>query len=87
MRFDTPIEVTEDTGMSTADAKRCGSKLMKQGSAIAHTLSTTDIIDCDDVLREAQEIRKKCANAEVSQVISGTKAPTYVIFQCTDFKI
>ena len=71
MRFDTPIEVTEDTGFSPEEAKRCGSAVNKQGSTIAKTLSTTEIIDVEEVLAEAQAIRKKRKNVEIANEVSG----------------
>ena len=57
MSFDTPIDIPEDTGATTTDAKRCGSKLSKKSSSIAKTLSTTDTIDVQDIFEEAREIR------------------------------
>ena len=71
MRFDTPIEVTEDTGSCPADAKRCGSTLTKEGSTMAKTLSTTETIDVEEVLAEAQAIRKRRKNADVTHEVSG----------------
>ena len=71
MRFDTPIEVTEDTGSTETQAKCCGSKLLEAGSTIARTLSTTEVIDCEEVLKEAQAIREKRKNKEHDNVVSG----------------
>ena len=71
MQFDTPIEVTEESGSSDSDAKQCGTKLVKEGSTIAKTLSTTEIIDVEEVLKEAQEIRKKCKENPESTIVTG----------------
>ena len=71
MRFDTPIEVTEDSA-SLAEANRCGTQLVNEGSTIARTLSTTETIDCEKVLHEAQAIRQKRKQDVNAQVVSGT---------------
>ena len=39
MRFDTPIEITEESGSTEEEARRFGTKLTKQGSTMAKTLS------------------------------------------------
>ena len=71
MRFDTPIEVTEDSGSTAEEAKRCGSKLAKTGSTLAKTLSTTETIDVVDLLQEAQDIRRKRDGEAPDNVVSG----------------
>ena len=70
-KFDTPIEITDEAGCSQSDAQRCGTVLTKEGSTMAKTLSTDEIIDCDEVLREAQAIRK-CREAEtIQEIVTG----------------
>ena len=71
VRFDTPIEVTEGTGASHADAKHCGSRITGKGSTMAKTLSTNETIDVEEILHEAQEIRKNCQGNEAPSVVSG----------------
>ena len=73
MCFNTPIEVTEDTGSSQAEAKRCGTKVARQGSTVAKTLSTTETVDTDEILQEALKIRRKRKEAykQSENVITG----------------
>ena len=73
MRFNTPIEVTENTGSTPEEARRCGSKLLVGGSTIVKTLSSTDTIDCEEVLKEAQEIKRR-AQQNQPNVVSGKRA-------------
>ena len=70
-RFDTPIEVTDDCA-SQAEAQRCGTTLAKGGSTITKTLSTDETIDCEEVLREAQAIRKRREADTCAEIITGT---------------
>ena len=84
MRFDTPIEVTEDSGASQTEAKRCGSKLSSEASTLAKTLSTTEIIDVEEVLKEAQEIRKLRKDNEPVNVVSGMSLNLLLhLYKCT----
>ena len=78
MRFDTPIEVTEESGSTAEEAKRCGSKLTDSGSVIAKTLSTNETIDVVDLLQEAQQIRKK-RDVDTENVVSGNQKFLIVI--------
>lgn len=71
MRFDTPIEVTEETGSTESEARRCGTKLSQTGSTIAKTLSTTETIDCEEILKEAQTIRRNRQGDGATNVVSG----------------
>ena len=71
MRFDTPIEITEGSGSTEEEARRCGTKLTKQGSTMAKTLSTDETIDCEEVLREAQAIRKRREAQDLLQIVAG----------------
>ena len=71
MRFNTPIEVTQDTGATKDEAKCCGAEVCEGGSTIVKTLSTTEIIDVEEVLHKAREIRKRGADSEAPPVVSG----------------
>ena len=70
-RFDTPIEVTEECASQT-EAQRCGTTLTKGASTIAKTLSTDETIDCEEVLREAQAIRKRREADTRPEITTGT---------------
>ena len=77
-RFDTPIEVTQECGSSQSEAQRCGTVLTKQGSTMAKTLSTDEIIDCDEVLREAQAIRKHREADTLQEIVTGNFLNTLI---------
>lgn len=79
MRFDTPIEVTEDTGATHSDARRCGATIADKGSTIAKTLSTTETIDVEEVLEEAREIRQRCKDNETPAVVTGECKTLHVL--------
>ena len=72
MRFDTPIKVTEDSGASQSDARRCGTNLVTEWSTLSRTLSTTEVIDCEEVLCKAQAIRQKRKIDQAPEIVTGT---------------
>ena len=71
LRFDTEIKMTQDSGSSQAEARRCGTKMRKEGSTIAKTLPTTEVVDCQEILEDARRIREARQGKEPPNVVSG----------------
>ena len=75
--------MTEESGTTHTEAHRCGSMLSKSGSTIAKTLSTNEVIDCQEVLQEGQAIRVQRASNETANVVSGKNFNANVTFTYT----
>ena len=76
MTFDTPIEVDQDCG-TESDAKWCGTKLTKNTSAMAKALSSNEVLDVNDILEEAVEIRNLRKQIEENNEVAGEMRKLY----------